>query len=78
MRLVTIRIITAFNKLQDHTPTFRSLTETLFQSFLTTHKSIRLLLREAQTDPDYASDAMSLVREQVEKVFVIALILDDQ
>lgn len=78
MRLVTNRIITAFNKLQDHTPTFRSLTETLFESFLTTHKSIRLLLKEAKTDPDYASDAMSLVREQVEKVFVITLILDDQ
>lgn len=77
MRLVVNRITAGFNRLEDHNPTFRSLTETLFQSFLTTHKSIRLLLKEATSDFNYAPDAMSLVREQIEKVFVISLILDD-
>lgn len=77
MTIVVNRITAGFNKLGSHNPTFRSLTETLFQSFLTTHKSIRLLLKEVKSDLNYASDAMSLVREQIEKVFVISLILDD-
>jgi hypothetical protein len=77
MRLVVHRVIAAFATLPNHDETFRSLTNILFRAFLSTHKSIRLLLREATSDPDYASDAMSLVREQVEKIFVITLILDD-
>lgn len=44
-----------------------------------THKSIRILLRRAYREPDKTliSDAASLVREQAEKLFIIALVLED-
>jgi len=47
--------------------------------FEVTHRSIRILLRRAYRLPDkrLISDAASLVREQVEKLFVVALVLDD-
>jgi hypothetical protein len=47
--------------------------------FSITHKSIRILLRRAYREPDkrLISDAASLVREQIEKLFVIALVLDN-
>ncbi len=78
MKLCINRIIASFNKLkQTHTTEFRSLMEEFFKTFLSTHKTIRLLLSEAQSDLDYASDAKSLVREQVEKVFVVSIMLDD-
>jgi hypothetical protein len=78
MTLCINRITASFNKLEKtHPESFSTLMEELFQSFLSTHRSIRLLLRQTQDDPDFASDAMSLVREQVEKIFVISLILDD-
>lgn len=78
MNLCVNRIIASFNKLEKtHSPTFISLIEEFFKAFLSTHKTIRLLLRESHKDSDFASDAKSLVREQVEKVFVISLILDD-
>lgn len=78
MKLCVNRIIATFHKLEKtHSLTFRSLMEEFFKAFLSTHKTIRLLLKEAHNDSDYASDAKSLVREQVEKVFVITLILDD-
>ncbi len=78
MRLCINRIITSFYKLEKtHSLTFRSLMEEFFKTFSSTHKTIRLLLHEAHRDLDYASDAKSLVREQVEKVFVITLMLDN-
>lgn len=77
MKLCVNRIIGSFYKLEKtHSLTFRSLMEEFFKAFLSTHKTIRLLLREAHTDLDFASDAKSLVREQVEKVFLITLMLD--
>ncbi|MBC7931985.1 MAG: hypothetical protein H7Z38_15615 [Rubrivivax sp.] len=44
-----------------------------------THRSIRILLRRAYRDNDKTliGDAASLVREQIEKIFTIALILDN-
>ncbi|MDQ2746681.1 MAG: hypothetical protein M3T96_05415 [Acidobacteriota bacterium] len=78
MKLCINRIITSFNKLEKtHTVEFRSSMEEFFKAFLSTHKTIRLLLHESLNDSDYASDAKSLVREQVEKVFVVAIMLDD-
>ena len=78
MKLCINRIIASFHKLEKtHSLTFRSLMEEFFKAFLSTHKTIRLLLKEAHKDFDFASDAKSLVREQVEKVFVITLMLDD-
>ncbi len=77
MRLVVHRVVGAYDQLPNHTETFNSLMDVVFRGYLSTHKSIRLLLRESKSDPDYAADAMSLVREQVEKVFLITLLLDD-
>jgi hypothetical protein len=78
MKLCINRIIGSFNKLEKtHDPTFLSLMEEFFKTFLSTHKTIRLLIKEAHKDLDYASDTTSLVREQVEKVFVVTLILDN-
>jgi hypothetical protein len=47
--------------------------------FAVTHKSIRILLRRAYREPDkrLISDAASLVREQVEKLFIVVLVLSD-
>jgi len=47
--------------------------------FAITHKSIRILLRRAYREPDkrLIGDAASLVREQVEKLFIIALLLEN-
>lgn len=77
MQLCLNRISAAFSKLDNHSPTFGSLMESIFQSFARTQKSIRLLLKQTGEDLNFASDAMSLVREQIEKVYVVALILDD-
>ncbi len=77
MRLVVHRVVATFHTLPKHDATFSSVMEVLLRTFLSTHKSIRLLFKEAKSDPDYASDATSLVREQVEKVFVVTLMLDD-
>lgn len=67
------RTISALNDLPNQEATFSSVIETLLLTFVTTHKSIRILLKEADT----ASDAMSLAREQLEKVFSLTLIWDD-
>jgi hypothetical protein len=77
MQLCLNRLSVAFSKLNGHSPTFNTLMETLFQSFARTHKSIRVLLKQTEEDLNFASDAMSLVREQVEKVFIVALMLDE-
>ena len=47
--------------------------------FAVTHKSIRILFRRAYREPDkrLLGDGASLVREQVEKIFIIALVLDN-
>ena len=47
--------------------------------FLTAHESIRVLLRYAYNESKYpiVADAVSLTREQVEKVFVVALLIDN-
>lgn len=50
---------------------------TQLRLFWTTHKSIRILIGKLQNDPRYFADARSLLREQVEKVFVITLTLDN-
>ena len=47
--------------------------------FAVTHKSIRMLLRKANREPDkrLISDGALLVREQIEKLFVCVLVLDN-
>jgi len=49
----------------------------VLRTFLGTHTSIRLLLAERDKRPVVAADAVSLVREQIEKVFLVSLLLAD-
>lgn len=49
----------------------------MLRQFLGTHKSIRLLMKNRQENPAAMADAMSLAREQVEKVYAVALLLED-
>lgn len=49
----------------------------ILRTFLGTHFSIRLLLSKRDERPELAADAVSLVREQIEKVFLISLLLAD-
>lgn len=54
------------------------LLKALLRVFVVTHKSMLLLLHRELSDPLMAADAISLVREQVEKVYVLSLIVDDE
>lgn len=54
-----------------------SLLAEILRTFLGTHTSIRLLLAERDKRPVVAADAVSLVREQIEKVFLVSLLLSD-
>jgi hypothetical protein len=49
----------------------------ILRSFLGTHMSIRLLLAEQDKRPVVAADAVSLAREQIEKIFLISLLKSD-
>lgn len=56
---------------------FRALCVDLLKVFLSTHRSIKLLLSKEKDDPYLGPDALSLTREQIEKVFAIALMSED-
>lgn len=55
----------------------RQLMSDILRSFIDTHKSIRSLLSHRDVNISLAADAASLVREQVEKVFMVTLLADD-
>src|SRR5262245_16359284 len=55
----------------------RNLIADLLTAFRFTHRSIRLLVGQYEREMELSSDALSLAREQVEKIFVLALIIDD-
>jgi hypothetical protein len=67
----------AYERSEDLDATFRHLMADLLRQFLGTHKSIRLLVKSCEENPAALGDAMSLVREQVEKVYAVALLLED-
>lgn len=67
----------AFGGSNDLTLSFRSLMKDMLGQFLGTHKSIRLLMKNREENPSGMADAMSLAREQIEKVFVVALLLEE-
>jgi len=54
------------------------LPQALLRVFITTHQSMLLLVDKRFSHPLMAADAISLVREQVEKVYVLALLVDDE
>ncbi len=55
----------------------RNLIADLLQAFRVTHRSIRLLVGQYEKEMELGSDALSLAREQIEKIFVLTLLLDD-
>lgn len=46
------------------------------RQFLGTHRSIRLLHKQRSEDRSGLADAMSLTREQIEKIYVVAILLE--
>jgi hypothetical protein len=93
MTTCVYRIVAAIDNHPNLDSEFKSAVTLVLKSTLFTHKSITVLLRhgnEEKYDPDagkdkdvpstdmtLSADAMSLVREQLEKVFVVALLCDD-
>ncbi|MGI8909529.1 MAG: DUF5677 domain-containing protein [Rubrobacteraceae bacterium] len=67
----------AFERSSNLDNLFRHLVADQLRQFLSTHKSIRLLVSNRGENLARLADAMSLAREQIEKVFVIALLLED-
>ncbi len=67
----------AFEGSEDLGSSFRHLVAGMLRQFLWTHKSIRLLMKNREENPAGMADAMSLAREQVEKVYTVALLLED-
>lgn len=66
-------------KLSKDFPEIRSILEDFLRQFLITHNTIRIMLSRAYKKDDWAivADTASLVREQIEKIYVIATILQD-
>ena len=67
----------AFERSEDLGSSFRHLMAEMLRQFLGTHKSVRLLMKNRKENPASMADAMSLAREQVEKVYAVALLLED-
>lgn len=56
---------------------FRQLCVDQLKVFLSTYRSIALLLGQQEGDPLLGADALSLGREQIEKVFAVSLLCED-
>jgi hypothetical protein len=67
----------AFNSRQDLPGLLRFIVQSILQDFITTHKSIIILLTDQSHDIRLGGDALALATEQVEKVFVLSLLLDN-
>lgn len=66
----------AFERSEDLGASFRHLLADQLRQFLDTHRSIRLLMKQRGQNSAAVSDAMSLAREQIEKVYVVAMLLE--
>lgn len=75
----TLNKPTNLKKPSDYKPHIADLLINLLYLFSVTHASIREIVSVAEKSKQYAlvGDALSLAREQVEKVFIIASLLDD-
>lgn len=67
----------AFERSGDLGASFGQLVADQLRQFLDTHRSIRLLMKQRGQYSAAVSDAMSLAREQIEKVYVVAMLLED-
>ena len=65
-----------FERSEDLGASFRALMADMLRQFLSTHESIRVLMKNRKANPRGMADAMSLAREQLEKVYVVALLLE--
>lgn len=74
---VVNQLALAFERSDDLGASFRALMKDMLRQFLNTHKSIRLLMKNREENPAGMADAMSLAREQIEKVYAVALLLED-
>lgn len=55
----------------------KTLGSDLLAIFMTTHQSMRLLIKQDRRFPLLAADGVSLSREQVEKLYTLALIIEE-
>lgn len=76
-RTAVNRVALALDDTRSPNVTTATLLAEVLRTFLGTHTSIRLLLAERDKRPVVAADAVSLVREQIEKVFLVSLLLSD-
>ena len=67
----------AFERSEDLGDSFRALMADMLRQFLGTHESIRLVMKNREANPQGMADAMSLAREQIEKIYVVALLLEE-
>jgi hypothetical protein len=72
-----LTVANAFTSRQDLPRMFRSIIQSILQDFITTHKSIIILLTDQSHDMRLGGDALALAAQQVEKVFILSLLLDD-
>jgi hypothetical protein len=71
------RIVNSFESLPHPNNMFKELIALQLEAFLHTQNSIIALLKMKDRNIRMSADAMSLVREQIEKAFVVALLCDD-
>lgn len=74
LEAVVNRVALALDHQRQPNTTTATLLADILRTFLGTHNSIRLLISRRETAPTLSSDAVSLVREQIEKVFLVSLL----
>ena len=67
----------ALKKQRTLSPELKTLGSDMLAVFMTTHQSMRLLCKQDKRLPLLAADAASLSREQVEKLYTLALIIEE-
>ena len=68
----------AFTRQTALSPELKTLVADLLRVFITTHQSMRELIAKEKKNPLLFGDAGSLCREQVEKLYMLALVIDKQ
>ena len=82
LQIIVNRSANAFIETGNDDPRFCNLIGDILQTFWSTHKSICILMSHAAADKNLhmgiGADAMSLAREQVEKIYLLSLLLEDR
>jgi hypothetical protein len=77
VKRVVYPLALAFEGSDDLGASFRALMADMLRQFIGTHESIRLVMKNRETNPRGMADAMSLAREHIEKIYVVALLLEN-